>query len=57
LHFPRAKELGLDKVLLTCDEINIPSRKIIEANGGVFEDKRPNPDGGSDKLRYWIALA
>jgi predicted acetyltransferase len=43
LALPRAKELGLDKVLLTCDEINIPSRKIIEANGGLFEDKRRIP--------------
>jgi len=56
LALPKAKELGIDKLLLTCDETNIPSRKIIEANGGVFEDKRPNPHGGSDKLRYWIQL-
>jgi predicted acetyltransferase len=56
LALPKAKELDIDKVLLTCDEMNIPSRKIIEANGGVLEDKRPNPHGGSDKLRYWIQL-
>src|SRR3569832_418771 len=50
LALPKAKELGIEKVLVTCDETNIPSRKIIEANGGVLEDKRPNPHGGSDKL-------
>lgn len=56
LALPKAKELGIDKVLLTCDETNEGSRKIIEANGGVFEDKRPNPEGGPDKLRFWITL-
>lgn len=56
LALPEARGLGLRKVLLTCDETNTGSRKIIEVNGGVFEDKRPNPDGGPDKLRYWIVL-
>lgn len=54
LTLPKARELGIDRVLVTVDETNIASRKIIEANGGVLEDKRPNPEGGSDKLRYWI---
>ena len=57
LVLPKARDLGLDRVLLTCDETNTASRKIIESNGGVLEDKRPNPEGGSDKLRFWISLA
>ena len=56
LALPEAKKIGLDRVLLTCDETNVGSRKIIEKNGGVIEDKRPNPDGGPDKLRFWIEL-
>ncbi|UED86461.1 GNAT family N-acetyltransferase [Streptomyces profundus] len=48
---PHAWGLGLDPVLVTCDTDNIASRKVIEAAGGVFEDKR------GDKLRYWIATA
>lgn len=56
LALPQAKELGIDRVLLTCDETNAGSRKIIEANDGILEDKRPNPEGGPDKLRYWIQL-
>lgn len=32
-----AKSLGLEKILVTCDENNSPSRKIIEGAGGVFE--------------------
>ncbi|KOU64938.1 acetyltransferase [Streptomyces sp. MMG1533] len=45
---PYARALGLGSVLVTCDTTNIGSRKVIEANGGEFEDER----GG--KLRYWI---
>ena len=45
----RAKELGLERVLLTCDEDNVGSRRTIENAGGVYEDIR------KDKRRYWIA--
>ncbi len=39
---------GLRRVLVTCEETNIASRKVIEANGG-------QPDGSADgELRYWI---
>lgn len=53
---PFAKELGLEKVLVTCDENNLASIKTIEANNGVLENK---VDGGRDgvlKRRYWITL-
>ena len=56
LALPQAKELGIDRALLTCDETNIGSRKIIEKNGGVLENKVPNPEGGPDKLRFWVNL-
>lgn len=45
---PYAYRLGIDPALLTCDTDNVGSRKVIEANGGVFEDER----GG--KLRFWV---
>jgi predicted acetyltransferase len=45
---PVCRELGIDRVLLTCDTTNTGSRKVIETNGGEFEDER------SGKLRYWI---
>ena len=39
---------GLDRVLITCKETNVASRKVIEANGG-------QPDGAVDgELRYWV---
>jgi len=45
---PTARALGIERVLVTCDTTNLGSRKVIEANGGLFEDER----GG--KLRFWI---
>lgn len=45
---PFAKALGIDPALVTCDATNVGSRKVIEANGGVFEDQR------GEKLRYWV---
>jgi predicted acetyltransferase len=46
----RAKELGLQRVLLTCDEDNLGSRRTIEIAGGVYEDSR------KEKRRYWIEI-
>lgn len=48
---PLAGALGIDPALVTCDTTNEASRRVIEANGGVFEDER----GG--KLRYWLATS
>ena len=45
---PYAADLGLERVLVTCDDTNEGSRRAIEASGGVFEDQR------GVKLRYWI---
>ena len=43
-----AKGFGLDQVLITCDVDNVASRRVIEACGGAFEDRR------GIKLRYWV---
>ncbi|MEV6597587.1 GNAT family N-acetyltransferase [Actinoplanes sp. NPDC051346] len=52
---PHARELGLDRVLLTCEVTNEGSRRTIERNGGVLEDVR---DTALGRLRrYWITLA
>ena len=45
---PHVHALGIDPVLLTCDDTNLASRKVIEAAGAVFEDQR------EQKLRFWI---
>jgi predicted acetyltransferase len=44
----RAAELGLDRVLVTCDIDNRASAATIVGNGGVLEDVRKG------KERYWI---
>lgn len=51
-----AKALGLERVLITCDDDNPGSRLIIERNGGVLEDVVPQPDRNVPKRRYWISL-
>lgn len=45
---PVAERMGFERVLITCDHDNTGSRKVIEACGGVFEDRR------GVKLRYWV---
>ena len=67
LALERCREIGLERVLVTCDEDNVASRRIIEANGGRFEKglvmdartARAEGRGGGRilKLRYWIELA
>lgn len=51
-----ARLQGLDRVLITCDENNVASYKVIEKNGGVFENFFDPMDGSSKKKRYWIDL-
>ena len=45
-----------DNILITCDDDNIGSYKIIEKNGGILENKVENEDCGEKFLtrRYWI---
>lgn len=45
---PHAHALGMDSALLTCDEDNVASARVIEAAGGVLQDRR------GIKLRYWV---
>jgi predicted acetyltransferase len=46
--------LGLERVLVTCDDDNVGSIKTIENNGGVLENVVSPPGGGTPKRRYWI---
>ncbi|SFB99230.1 GNAT family N-acetyltransferase [Streptomyces aidingensis] len=48
---PAAHRMGIEAVLVTCDDDNDASRRIIEHCGGRFEDQR------GKKLRYWIDTA
>jgi predicted acetyltransferase len=43
-----AHGLGIDPALVTCDDDNDASRRVIEKNGGVLEDVREH------KMRFWV---
>jgi len=45
-----AQKMNISEVLLTCDAINIPSRKVIEKNNGVLESTE------NGECKYWIKL-
>lgn len=45
-------ELGVTDVLVTCDEENIGSSKVIESQGGILENRVDYE--GTLKRRYWI---
>ena len=48
---PWAARVGLTRALITCDAVNEPSRRVIEANGGIFVDRL------DEKLRYWLPVS
>ena len=56
LTLDRARELGLSRVLLTCDTENIRSARVIMRNGGVLTSEGYSPLRGARVSRYWIAL-
>lgn len=47
-------ELGLNRVLVTCDDDNAASIRVIEKNGGVYEDTYDDSTLRFPKRRYWI---
>lgn len=55
LLLPLARALGVHRLLITCDEDNHASRRVIEANGGIPDGTEPHPDlPGGRKLRFWV---
>lgn len=54
LALERAREIGIERALLTCDKDNIASRTIIEKNGGSLSDE--TSINGKAVLRFWISL-
>lgn len=48
--------VNLGKVLITCDDDNIASKRIIENNGGIFESQILKEENQKQLRRYWIAL-
>lgn len=58
LALEKAKEMGISKVLITCDDNNPASAKVMEKNDMVFQDKVENIIDGQKIVtrRYWKTL-
>ena len=56
LVLPVAREVGLGRVEITCDEYNEPSRRVILTKGGVLSAAR-DEEGGRRKLVFHIVLS
>lgn len=55
LSLPIAREKsGSDQVLVTCDDDNVGSIRVMEKNGGVLENVICGPDLAKPLRRYWI---
>jgi predicted acetyltransferase len=53
---PFCKNLGIDALLVTCADENVPSWKIIESVGGTLQDKVWDDEDKEMIRRYWIRL-
>jgi len=51
-----AVRFGFDSVLCVCDSDNIKSERVIQKNGGVFENELYCPDEDVYVKRYWIKV-
>ena len=52
----KAKALGLERVLITCDKDNPASARVIQKNGGKLDSEAISKQTGKMKQRYWIKL-
>lgn len=57
LGLEEAKKIGLKEVFITCMEDNIGSKKIIEANGGMFVGDSVVPEEYKKMLKYRILFS
>ena len=59
LLLPDARDEGLEFVVLVTDADNLPSQRVIEANGGELIERfrKPADYGGAEALRFRILLA
>jgi len=53
---PICRSLGIERALVTCDDSNVGSQKVVETCGGVLEGTIPCPETGVQKRRYWISI-
>jgi predicted acetyltransferase len=54
---PVARGLGLAEVLLTCDDTNVASIRVIERNGGALRETKTLGAQRPLKRYYWVTLS
>ena len=52
LGLKKVEEIGLKEIIITCYDDNTPSKKIIEANGGILVDSYLIPTDQKKFLKY-----
>jgi predicted acetyltransferase len=58
LLLPIARGFGLQRLLISCDEDDVSSRRVIEGNGGVSAGETPHPEHpGKRKLLFWVSTS
>lgn len=53
---PVARALGLHEVLITCNDTNTASIRVVEKNGGILRETRQLAADRPLKRYYWISL-
>jgi predicted acetyltransferase len=56
LGLDEARKIGIRRALITCDDTNMASAKIIESNGGVLENMVLLAGHDVPTRRYWVAI-
>lgn len=49
-------DLGIGRVLVTCDKSNIASARVIQKNGGLLENEVATSELAEVLQRYWIEV-
>jgi predicted acetyltransferase len=57
LTLEKARELGIDRVLITCGKENVSSAEVIRKNGGILESEDYIDERNETVQRYWISLS
>lgn len=52
----KCKELNIERVLITCREDNLGSKKSIEKNKGIYENSIIDENSGLIYRRYWVNI-
>lgn len=55
LTLPIARAVGIESLLVTCDDDNLPSIRVVENCGGILQDVRKLDGMTVPKRRYWLS--